>query len=138
MSEASPKLSTRILSIGAESYMLSKKISLTAMFSTSDQPPVKYDSSLAQRLFRTKSCSANLRNFTLQSFKDHFLVPMPNAQIPPKRDQTKVSGDGQCNTKSHYLYYFQPGGRRKKICEPSRVVRSYQADVRGSGVVQAL
>ena len=138
MSEVSPKLSMRILSIGAESYMLSKKISLAALFSTSDQPPVKYDSSLAQRLFRTKSCSANLRNFTLQSSIDHFLVPRPSAQIPPKRDQIKVSGDGQWNIWSHYLYCFQPRGRRKKICEPSRVVQSYQADVRGSGVVQAL
>lgn len=86
MDDVSSKLSISILSIGAESYMLSKKISLAVLNSTSDQPPLRRDRSLVQRLFGTKSCSVNLINFVLQSSRDQFLVPSPNAQIPPEHN----------------------------------------------------
>jgi hypothetical protein len=66
--------------------MLSKKISLAVLDNTSDQPPLRYDRSLIQRLFGTKSCSVNFKNFVLQSSRDQSLVPRPNAQIPPEHN----------------------------------------------------
>jgi hypothetical protein len=104
MCEASPKLSISISSMAAESYMLSKKTSLAALHSTSDHPPVREDMSLAQRLFGTKSCSVNLRNLILQSSSDHFLVPRPNAQIPPGEEGQSDILEGLKEVYHHVTY----------------------------------
>lgn len=70
--------------------MLSKSMSLATLDSIANQPPVKRDSSLPKQLFGAKICSVNLRNFVLHSSNDHFLVPRPNAQIPPDSCQTHI------------------------------------------------
>lgn len=70
--------------------MLSDNLSLAALYSMPNQPLVKRDSSLAQRLFGTKICSVNLRNFALHSSSVHPLVPRPSAQMPPGNCQTRT------------------------------------------------